>query len=68
MYRNKAILLDIKRIKDKHGTKEIAIEVIKLYLDYNISERLSCFQSDNPAYNDNTIRDILAEFKLIKID
>jgi hypothetical protein len=59
VYRNKAILLGMKRMRDKHGAEEMAAEVVKLVLDYEISERLGCFQSDNPAYNDNTVRDVL---------
>jgi hypothetical protein len=61
MYRNKAMLLGLKRMKDKHGAAEMSAEVIKLILDFEISERLGCFQSDNPAYNDNTVREVLAK-------
>lgn len=60
LYRNKAILLGMKRMKGRHSADEMAEEIIKLILDYEIRQQLGCFQADNPAYNDNTVRDVLS--------
>ncbi|KAK5311245.1 hypothetical protein LTR70_008922, partial [Exophiala xenobiotica] len=37
----------------------MAEEIVKLVLDYEIGQQIGVFQSDNPAYNDNTVRDVL---------
>lgn len=56
-------------MKDKHGAVEVADKIVKLVLDYGIGQQqLGCFQSDNPAYNDNTIRDVLQRIDPLEDD
>lgn len=59
VYRNQAVLLGMKRMQDRHGAKEMSEEIIQSILDFEIGQRLGCFQADNPTFNDNTVRDVL---------
>lgn len=68
LYHNKAVLLSMKRMKDRHGAEEMSAVLVDVILDYEISERLGCFQSDNPAYNDNTVREVLKVFEPLESD
>ena len=60
LYRNQAVLLGLKRMKARHDAAAMSQEIIELALEFEIDQRLGCFQSDNPDFNDNTVRDVLA--------
>lgn len=59
LYRNQAVLLAMRRMKAKHDAEQMSKEIIDVVLDYEIGQRLGAFQSDNPTFNDNTVREIL---------
>lgn len=59
LYRNQAVLLGLKRMRAKHDAAAMSKVIVKLCETFEIHQRLGCFQSDNPEFNDNTVRDVL---------
>lgn len=51
-YQNHAVLLGMKRMKAGHGAADMAEVIRNTCMDFEIDQRLGCFQSDNPSFND----------------
>lgn len=54
-YRNQAVLLALKRMKNRHTAVEISKVLIDVIMDYGFAEILGVFMADNPDTNDNAI-------------
>lgn len=55
-YRNQALLLGMKRMKGRHGGREIGQVLVDIVKDYEFGHMLGVFNCDNVSANDEAIR------------